>query len=311
MSGLGNIGNTCGINSLIQCINSINILKHIILNCNTNSEVKLSDQFKDVLSKLNEGYSVTPGACVQQIYKTFSGILNPGEQLDIGELWMLIGDKFADEYGIPIHLENSDAISSQIHKINSGKSSDWLTSIQGVSLSVTECHHCRNQVVNPEVFITLSIDFLETNNDNEANSLPLPVFVSDMIRSSLKIDELSEWRCDECKQVGGRKQSQIYRLAPVLVILLKRFKITERGTIDKIHNPVNIQTELNFDAKCSYKLKAIGNHFGGYHGGHYTAACVDKNNNWKHYDDNSVSDINPAQLMVNNHSAYMLFYESI
>lgn len=216
---------------------------------------------------------------------------------------MLIGDKLSDEYGAEGRAA-SDAgdaafVDAFVSKINKNKTSDWIESIQGVSISTTECNTCREKVINPEVFIALTLDIFDNIPD-----------MSEMILNFFKTEEMQEWKCDKCKTLGGSKRLHLHKLPPVLVILLKRFKMSAAG-IEKLHNPVNILQGVDItyqNKKCSYKLKSIGNHFGAYGGGHYTACC-NSGAVWNHIDDLSINNLKIEDIVTNNTAAYILFYE--
>lgn len=301
-NGLQNIGNTCGINTLIQCMYSVNRIKTILLNTISNDST-LSLQFLDVFSKLQSGHSLTPNGIIQCIYSNFKDIIIPMHQHDIGELWMLISNKIADELGSKIQkriLDNCDPISSSIHKMNENKTSEWIKSIQGTTMSITECNSCKEQVYNPEIFVTFSLDIEES--------------IIKMLSNFFIIDYLPEWRCDKCKIKGGKKQSQLHKLPSVLVIQIKRFHMNNNGIIKKLNDPVNIPFDLSIKTNtedCKYILKSIGNHYGNYQFGHYTATVLE-NNTWYVCDDISISILhNIDSYLVNNTSAYLLFYELI
>lgn len=290
--GLQNVGNTCAINSLIQCIYSITILRKILLKQNINNTI--SFELLDIFIKFEQGYSITPNGFVRKLIEIFQGFLIPGEQFDIGELWILLADKISEELNKPIHIKPLNIIEEQVLKLNANKTSNWQNAIQGVNISITKCNTCQEDVINTDLFTVLTLDL----NSN--------IEIIDMMKSFFKIEDLTEWSCDKCKNKGGKKQYQLYRLPDVLCILIKRFN----NNFQKLENPINIPLDLNIysnSGEHNYKLKSIGNHFGSFQTGHYTSIIY--NNTWKHIDDLNIQDISPNDFVQNNRYAYILFYE--
>ncbi|NBP66956.1 MAG: hypothetical protein EBU66_20210, partial [Bacteroidetes bacterium] len=136
--GLANLGLTCGINTLIQCIGHSTRLREIILK-EEKQENKLTRQVSDVIRKLIiEKVSINPAGLIQQIYRSFKGRITQFEQHDIGELWMLISDKINEEIGIKYN-EPDNEIDKVIHKYNNGLKSEWTETVQGISKTTIFC----------------------------------------------------------------------------------------------------------------------------------------------------------------------------
>jgi len=313
--GLLNLGNTCAVNALIQCLYNIDILRDLIINTDKDLDITtISAELQDIFQKFKEGHSLSPKGFIGKLFEKFNYILTPGDQFDIGELWMLVGDKITDELnddGIhTISKNSSNFIELQAQKLNNNKLNKWQESIQGITTCITNCNNCVESINNVDLFIALTLD-IETHATLQ---------ISDMIQSYFKVDHLSEWSCDTCKQKGCQKQYQIYKLPSVLIILIKRFKL-EGNTFQKLANPLNIPLNLHINygqGENKYVLKSVGNHFGVYNGGHYTACVIDKINNeniadsqWKHIDDLNMQDIKPVAFTENNSAAYLLFYEKL
>lgn len=56
-----------------------------------------------------------------------------------------------------------------------------------------------------------------------------------------------------------------------------------------------------------YDLYGVTNHFGSLNGGHYTATCLNsEDNQWYNFNDSSVSRTEASQ--INPSAAYLLFY---
>ena len=350
--GLGNLGLTCAINTLIQCITHTPALRKFLLQNNFATDT-LTYQLKDVVELLYlKKVTVAPKGFLHKLFTLFPDILRFGEQHDLCELWMLIADKIADEIGQPIpsppktleedpnNLENK--IHHTIYNCNNKKMSKWIENIQGLQISILQCKNtsCHETYYNPEVFTTMMVDIpIEKNKD-----------LINLLLEFYKIEELDSatWKCDKCgEKCGAKKQCKLVKMPKVLIIVLKRFLMTENGNFKKINDPIDITPDLEFkfDSKIyKYKLYAIGNHMGSYNGGHYNALIAtknsthentqehiqentqehiqentqenitqDKQSNWNCYDDSTCYPItdNDDNILLNTREAYILFYQII
>jgi ubiquitin C-terminal hydrolase len=333
--GLGNLGLTCAINALIQCITHTPSLRKFFID-NTFENSTLAYQFKDVIELLYvKQVSVAPKALLKKLYEFFPNNLRHGEQHDICELWMLISEKIAEEVGYTIPAppktldEDPNNIDNKLHHVfyqcNNKKMSKWIEYIQGVQISILQCKNkaCVEKYFNPELFTTLTVD---TPIDKTSN-------LSDLLLDFYKIDEMTDWKCDKCKQISGAfKQSKLFKLPKVLIIVIKRFYMTENGIFQKIQNGITISDDLEFkfnNEEYKYKLRSFGNHLGSYNGGHYTATIntneydtttddtvtndtsdpEQQSSQWLYYDDTQVTRLNNPQFH-SNREVYILFYET-
>ena len=85
--GLANIGNTCSINTLIQCLRKFNITTIIENSDGLYSEYKL---LCDDLKK----QSIRPNKFLNTFYKIFHMFYIKGEQLDFTEIYIMSINKF-------------------------------------------------------------------------------------------------------------------------------------------------------------------------------------------------------------------------
>jgi ubiquitin C-terminal hydrolase len=313
--GLGNNGATCAVNALIQCITHTPLLRRFFLKGDF-SEDTLAYQFKDVIKLIHEQQAtVSPNGLLRKMYSLFPNILHPGEQHDICELWMLISDKIAEETGESIPPppktleEDPNNLDNKVHHIlyncNNKKTSKWIQLIQGIQLGILQCNNCLENYHNPELFTALTID-IPINRVSDLTELLLDFY---------KVEKMDAdgWKCDKCGQKqGAKKQTQLAKLPKILIVVIKRFLMNDRGFSIKIQDPVDISEKLdfNFNNKTfKYKLVSYGNHHGNCGGGHYTATVC--NEEWLYYDDTNVHQIKDTNHFTNNREAYILFYEMI
>jgi len=237
---------------------------------------------------------ISPYGLVNVLNKNFHNRLSFFDQLDICEVHTLICEKIHNEIGVGVK-ENADQCKKTINLQNNMKKSKWNSLFQGVLNINTICLSCGHTIENYEGFITLNLD--------------IPQFSTNVINLIIKYfepEQLGDYKCDKCKGCNCIRKSNLQKIPQVFTFALKRFDFQQSGVKNNIM--ISIPEYLVFDT-TKYKLKASANHFGNCNGGHYNATCLNKDNKWFLFDDNSIQQ---AQFnFENNNSSYLLFYERI
>lgn len=139
--------------------------------------------------------------------------------------------------------------------------------------------------------------------------------------------------CSKCHQKEcSQKSTKLVFLPQILILHIKRFKFTDLSGFTKNNQKItfdeeldlepfydrfesqNVQTENDhFEKRLTrvkisthYRLRAVVNHQGSLHGGHYFS-YVFENDSWSEYNDETVSSLDPGRLV--SEKAYILFYE--
>ena len=140
----------------------------------------------------------------------------------------------------------------------------------------------------------------------------------DLLEKFGKLEQLTidnKWFCPKCKTDQlAEKKIEIFTCPEILILHLKRFK-----NFSKLENLVKFPIE-NLDmgkyiiyneynkSDNIYDLFAVGNHFGGLHGGHYIAYCKNfLDEKWYEFNDGYVEEIAHDKIVSSN--AYVLFYK--
>lgn len=317
---LSNLGATCAINTIIQLIAYSTTLRTLLLKIyemikdSQGLHHTMTYQLGDVIHKIyNEDCIVYPEGLTNIIYAHFQGLIRRGEQCDICELWVLIAERIASELGVPMGEGNPDNANGPEHEIfqalrkhNNNQISMWLIAIQTVQVSIVQCITCQDQPWNTETFTTFDVHV-----PHELGKKVLSL--EELMVQNYSIEEMLDWKCDKCNNTGAKKQNKPFRLPKVLVVSLKRFHMSHEGHISKTTTPILLRNDLVFslqDTKVVYNIVGVGNHYGSYTGGHYTAYVKD-GDTWFCYDDARRSPINPNEFLMKNSDAYILFYEQI
>lgn len=316
MEGISNLGATCAINSLIQIICRNKHLSATILNANV-SPNSFTGELKEIIELIcNQNKSLHPAKFIDCFYKTFNGIFNRYEQIDINELWFYVFDKINEETSKP-SLLNFSVVSNlkeehdyKINIYNNNKTSELLKLVQGSFINIIECSNCNHRSYSFEPFINISLD-IDTKTDN---NLTIADLISTFIKDEFR--EADAWKCDKCLQnCSYIKTNRIWKIPKVLLLSLNRFKDHN----NKNNKEIFINDELNFNKgsvlsineDCKFELQAVGLHFGGLCGGHYTSACNMNNGNYHHYNDDVINVISSNDIkQILNKNGYLIIYEN-
>lgn len=169
-------------------------------------------------------------------------------------------------------------------------------------------------------------------NATETDTITIDDCFNEFKRQEL-LDEDNKWYCSKCKEhVQATKQLEIFKVPPILIINLKRFKqskqsarymgmFTGGGAGSKIDIDVDFPLDgldmskyvtTNTDGKSYiYDCYAVSNHYGNMGFGHYTAYGKNPLTDvWYEFDDSRVSTINKESVkeQVVSGAAYNLFY---
>lgn len=341
--GLANLGNTCGINTLIQCIAHTPALYKAVMETQGRAQPRkgkalaITPELGDILEGIHaKGHTISPGRFVNAFYKVMGGLAMPGEQTDINELWGLMADLINDEVGVKRTVSWSDGDGgggggaggggggggegivqelmargdAEWAKQTAGTVGPWLDASHGMLVNQVHCKNCEKIYHNFEPFTTLT--------------LPLPpdgrVALKDCIAAFFAEERLDGWKCDCCQSsVDGWKVARIWVMPVVLVMALKRFETDGNGRSRKTNTLVVDIEEINMNEwtikhtgnKVRFGLQAVGNHHGVYGGGHYVAigrvAGVRDGANWVMYDDLDRVKMKPGFL--ESPFNYMLFFQ--
>lgn len=164
-----------------------------------------------------------------------------------------------------------------------------------------------------------------------ASSLPQPVDTpggkAGSLHRSLQMFTADEdltgderWFCPKCKKFrDADKKFDLWKLPPILIVHLKRFHFTRRGTRRKITSPIRFPlTNLDLSSFMvgptprgqtpMYDLYGVINHHGGgLASGHYTACALNPaREKWYAFNDSRVREVDEAAVLSSD--AYVLFF---
>ncbi|KAM4592801.1 ubiquitin carboxyl-terminal hydrolase 8 [Odontesthes bonariensis] len=334
LTGLRNLGNTCYMNSILQClcntpamadyfnnnyyledINRYNILGH---------KGEVAEEFGVIMKALWSGlykcisprdFKITIG----KINEQFAGY----DQQDSQELLLFLMDGLHEDLNKADnrkrykeeendHLDDQTAADVAWSKHKLLNESIIVALFQGQFKSTVQCLTCHRKSRTFETFMYLSLPLASTSKCSLQDCLRL-------FSKEEKLTDNNKVFCRHCKaHRDSTKKLEIWKVPPILLVHLKRFSYEGRWK-QKLQTTVDFSLDTLDLAQYvigpkqslkRYNLYGVSNHYGGLDGGHYTAYCKNApKQRWYKFDDHEVSDISTSS--VKSSAAYILFYSTL
>ncbi|KAJ2695871.1 hypothetical protein FB645_006351 [Coemansia sp. IMI 203386] len=304
--GLNNLGNTCFLNSVLQCLTYTPSLAEYMLTREHSASCRAGDncllcRFEAhvvrALSK-RESSSLSPKSIVGRL-KLVAKHMRVGRQEDSHEFLRLLIESFQRSliYGIDPKIDRRIQETTLIHQI-----------FGGYLQSQVKCGRCGYESNTFEPNLDISLDIQSGGGS-----------VSKALRAFIRPETLTKsnrYKCDKCaKLVDATKQMTIYRLPQTLTMQLKRFSIFGGGKINRyVEFPLSLNMESYVSSNSSesgpytYNLYAVLVHAGGTaRSGHYFCYVKSPAGVWYELNDSMVHQV--SERTVLKQTAYLLFYE--
>ncbi|CAL8364602.1 unnamed protein product [Lota lota] len=330
--GLRNLGNTCFMNSILQCLSNTPELRdyclrytHPVELSRCGNQVALMEEFakltKTLWTSVNSD-AVNPSDFKTQIQKYAPKFLGYNQQ-DAQEFLRFLLDglhndvnratvcpRVSEDFDHLSDTEKSQKMWNRYRESEDSKVVELFVGQLKSSLTCSECGFCSTMF---DPFWDLSLPIAQKNTEE--------VTLTDCMRLLTREDVLDGEERPTCQRCKVRrkcsKKFAIQKFPQVLVLHLKRFSEppTHGSKLTTFVNFPLAELDLSEFASADgvhavYSLYAVSNHSGNILGGHYTAFCKNPAlEQWYRYNDSRVSPMSASQ--VRSSDAYVLFYELV
>ncbi|XP_053451203.1 ubiquitin carboxyl-terminal hydrolase 2 isoform X1 [Nycticebus coucang] len=332
LAGLRNLGNTCFMNSILQCLSNTRELRDYCLqrlymrdlSHGSSAHTALMEEFAKLIQTIwtsSPNDVVSPSEFKTQIQRYAPRFVGYNQQ-DAQEFLRFLLDGLHNEVNRVAprpksnpenldHLPDDEKGRQMWRKYLEREDSrigDLFVGQLKSSLTCTDCGYC-STVFDP--FWDLSLPIAKRGYPE--------VTLMDCMRLFTKEDVLDGDEKPTCCRCRARKRCikkfSIQRFPKILVLHLKRFSESRIRT-SKLTTFVNFPLrDLDLREFASentnhavYNLYAVSNHSGTTMGGHYTAYCRSPvTGEWHTFNDSSVTPMSSSQVRTSD--AYLLFYE--
>ncbi|KAL0762713.1 hypothetical protein Bca101_078864 [Brassica carinata] len=310
--GLWNLGNSCFVNSVFQCLtHTLPLIESLcsyepleLCNCG-NEWFCVRSAFKGHLEAAltTSRCSIAPYSFLNNL-NYFSADFRRYQQEDAHEFLQAFLDKLER-----CCLEDPSSDRDRDRDPDDSVSSQDVNLVQrifgGRLVSELRCCNCNSVSETFENSLGLSLEIEHVDNLQSA------------LDSFTRVEKLDEpMTCDNCKEkVSKEKQLLLYKLPQVVTFHLKRFK-NNGFFMEKIFNHVKFPLEIdlqpymvrsqNNEVTAKYRLYAFVEHFGSLAYGHYSSYVRSAPKTWHQFDDKQVTRIDEDRVL--SQDAYILFY---
>lgn len=316
LSGLLNLGNSCFLNAIIQCLNNSEefskFLNNDELQVKDNNDGKMLIEYNE-LRKLMSSRNclISP----KRFYKFFLDCAKSNnrdnfmdyQQNDAGECLQFMLEMFHNSISRCVNIDVKGKIEGDTDKI------------------AKECYTAHKKFYENDysellnIFSAIQVTNVVDKATNTSSSiicepymtlmLPIP---SKVKNQSIHIRDCFNLYVEEEILEKHTKRTQFWSLPNTLIIILNRFYNSNlrknQVCVEFDHNSILDLSEyvIGYNAEqYKYQLYAVCNHSGALEGGHYTAYV--KTNKWYHFNDDSIEELGKHKII--SQKAYILFFK--
>tara|TARA_Y100000768_G_C23982785_1_gene686870 strand:+ start:6 stop:1037 length:1032 start_codon:yes stop_codon:yes gene_type:complete len=332
LTGLANLGNTCFLNSTIQCISHTYELNDLLERDN-NKYFKNKKDVDTIICKewdglrkvmWSENCTIAPNRFVSTIQKVANhrdrDVFTGFAQNDVPEFLLFFIDEIHNALKRRVQIKNSGVIKNNtdklakecyqmVSKMFSKEHSEIIELFFGIHVSQILDMSDNVLIRNPEPFFMVNLPIPQNNKT------PNITDCFDLYTSNEIMTGENQWYNEkESEKQDVKKNIKFFSLPNILVIDFKRFNNMNKKNNIFIDFPLEdldlSKYIIGYDKDSFvYDCYGICNHSGTSNGGHYTSFVKNADNNWYHFNDTQVVKINNDSVKkIKSQHAYCLFY---
>lgn len=335
--GLDNIGNTCFMNAVLQCLVHISPLKHYFLSerfmkdiptkwdRKKKDNIQLALVFRNLVNMMwsNTSHCTTikPTAIkmlMGQLHDDYQGY----EQRDSHEFLLRLIEEIGKGISYEVNINITGEPKSFADKLaikayerfrecNAKEYSELIRIFGGMYNNIIRRIGPTEKKLNCNFETFMSIEVPIPQHTHSGNQSVNSVTLMDCLEEYVEVEDIE----GVTKADSIKKKISVWQLPMVLVICIKRFERNPyRNLIRKIDTNVKCPFRLDIGNYVSspeqnnakYELCGVTNHSGTPQMGHYTANCrVD--DEWFYFNDNNIAKLEKDEVITDE--AYILFYQ--
>ena len=335
LSGLVNFGNTCYMNTAIQCVCHIPKFRDYFIKKTFGKDI---NREKEEINFIIEWYKllnglwgqncvISPNTFRQEVrvlaFKQGVNLNLVGNgQNDVQEFILFLISSLHNGLSKKVSMNITGKIVNDLDRMALEAFKSWKLFFKDDYSFLVEMFYGQHTsqiysldkkllstTYEPFCYLTLPIPDIVNPNKN--------IEIEDCLEQYTKYEKLegdNKWFHEETKEyIECYKQIKFWSCPKVLIIVLKRFQNNGSKNTTCINFPLdNLDLSkycLGYGAnKFKYKLRSISNHMGSLSGGHYFSYCLNPTDDkWYLFNDQIVKEIDKQKLISDK--AYCLFYE--
>ena len=327
--GLANLGNTCYMNSCLQCLSQLDYFnprnEDYLDECqkrdciDNDTLINEWNQLMINVWKNDKASFVNPQSFLRKMISEIhreKKIFDNFSQNDVSEFLTLLLELFHKDLKKKVTINVNGNPKTPSDKIAFRALNQWkkdfensysciIKNFYSQMITFTSCTECDYITTNHEPFVVLNIEIPQNANS-----------IEDCLRRHTESNELdcdNQWLCDKCNQrVSPKRKIMLWDTTDILIVCLKRFteNLTKNNKHIQFSDTLNIKDlSINYTEKSTnYKLIGVCIQSGGIGGGHYYAICRhNKDGVWRCYNDSTVREYTDDKLY--SESPYCFFYQ--